>query len=167
MTFNIIHSSEDTDRLDKLELSNLSVVFWQPIQNASAVKSINLSHKQIVAWAKENKLPEVWIGEDDVMFTDDVNIYLNNKPEDYDLYFGGVYAATYFDNNLVFWNGMHCYMVSEKFYDKFLECRDDMHIDLVLAHTGGNFKVCNPRIALQRPGWSKQHNVFIDRNLNE
>lgn len=127
---------------------------WHPVQNEqSVVKSINLSHKQIVRWAKEQGLKEVVIGEDDLYFpaNDGWDYFIRNKPEDYELYLACTYGGLKEKQTV----GFHLYCVHESFYDKFLSVPDHEHIDTAMWFMGNEkFHFCYPFAALQRPGFS-------------
>jgi len=142
----------------------------------NVVRSINLSHKQIVAYAKKYQLPEVCIMEEDVMFTapDGWQYFLNNKPDNFDLYLGGAYGLneTAYKNiaenpgaiEIHNFAGLHCYIIRERYYDTFLNLPENIHID---NQPGlGVFYVCSPFAALQHPGWSANARTMVDYNCN-
>lgn len=128
----------------------------------------------IVAYAKDHKMPEICIMEEDVMFLGPGawQHFLTNKPERFDLYLGGCYGlnqeayrriaeepgATPINN----FAGLHCYIIKESYYDKFLAMPDDKHID---DQPGmGRFYVCSPFVALQHPGWSSNCRDKVNYN---
>lgn len=122
----------------------------------SVVRSINLSHKKIVLQALEDGLPEVCIFEDDIKFTAPgaFSHFLTQKPTDFDLYLGGIYLGDIApDNTTKDFTALHCYIISERFYDTFLSLPEDKHIDTCLKGLG-KYVVCNPMIAIQHPGYS-------------
>jgi len=137
----------------------------------NVVKSINLSHKMIVRKAKEEGLKEVCIVEDDVMFpaVDGWKYFLKNKPDNYDIYIGGTYLIDGPDNwkppliKVNAYVGNHLIIINERYYDKFLSVPDDKHIDTIQEGLG-DFYVCFPFAALQRPGFSS--NAMINVNYN-
>lgn len=150
--------------------------FWEPIEDInSAIRSINLSHKQIIKWAKDKELEEVCVWEDDCMFPakDGWDRFLKLKPKEYDLYLGGAYGL-----NKVAWGrvrkeqgivevhnfvGLHCYFCHSRYYDKFLSVPDDQHIDTIQAGLG-KFYLCYPMVALQRPGFSANNKAVVNYN---
>lgn len=137
---------------------------WNPIEcTDSVVKSINLSHKQIVQDAKDRKLKEVLIGEDDLMFTckGAFDYFLRQKPEIYDLYLWGTYIPP-ISNNMVC--GFQLYMVFEKFYDQFLSLPSDIHIDTGMGVLKGDYHFCYPFPALQRSTWSSNNKAIVNYN---
>lgn len=100
--------------------------------------------------------------------------FLRNKPDKFDLYFGGIYglnelAITKIQNTagavpIHNFAGLHCYIISENYYDKFLSLPEDKHID---DQPGlGSYYVCAPMAALQRPGWSSNAQRPVDYNCN-
>lgn len=141
----------------------------------SAVRSINISHKNIVLMAKYSHYEEVMIIEEDIMFTDhgSLDFFIANKPVIYDLYLGGAYAlnqaarerlekegpGAHEIHNFV---GLHCYMIHSRYYDKFLSLPEDQHIDNQPGM--GLFFVCYPFVALQHPGWSSNNRKPVDYN---
>lgn len=167
MRVNIIYDNRRPEKLELL-LGGLSkqgifeYTLWPPVPDVkSVVRSINLSHKQIVQWAKEEGLKEVCIAEDDLWFPseDGWRHFLKNKPESFDIYISGTYLI---DNPDSFkpplikvheYVGNHLIIVSERYYDKFLSVPERCHIDYAQAGMGA-FYVCFPFAALQRPGYS-------------
>lgn len=169
MGVNVIYDSrhsEDYGRLinEFIEQGITKYRFWDAIVlNDSVVKSINASHKMIVRWAKENNKKEVVIAEQDLAFTspNSWRYFLSQKPKDFDLYLWGTYLVPLSNNKVC---GFQLYIISEKFYDKFLGIPDDVHIDTYMDELKGNYKFCYPFPALQRPGFSA--NNMADVNYN-
>lgn len=155
--------------LDRQGIYNF--VLWPPVEKPRVVESINASHKAIIRWAKEQGLKEVVIAEDDMMIMadDGWQHFLNNKPDDYDVYIGGTYLINAPENwkppliKVKEWVGNQLIIVHEKYYDRFLSVPDNLHVDM--AQSGlGDFFVCFPFAALQRPGFS--HNAKTEVNYN-
>lgn len=176
ITPQIIHDPRKSDRLPLLmdELSNQNInnaVIWEATINLETVEaSINKSHKDIIRWAKERDLDEVCIFEDDLMFQDQYSwqTFLENKPAEFDLYLGGTYGMEKVEEEDGVYKarsfaGFHCYICSKKFYDKFLEVPDCDHIDVTMAGRG-DFYVCKPMVAYQRPGYSSTARKFVNYN---
>lgn len=155
----------------------IDMIMWPAIHDPNdVVRSINQSHKTIVAFAKEQKLPEICIMEEDVMFLGPGawQQYLASKPEKFDLYLGGCYglnqdayrriaegAGAVQINNFA---GLHCYIINESYYDRFLGMPENKHID---DQPGmGVFYVSAPFVALQHPGWSSNNKVTVNYNKN-
>lgn len=141
---------------------------WEPVEDKdSVITSINKSHKRIVQWAKFNNLPFVAIWEDDCFFPakDGWKKFIEQMPPwKWDIWSAGTYGLdrpiTGKTDKL---NGIHCYMVNERFYDTFLSVPDNLHIDVALDGLG-LYYVSYPFIALQRPGWSSNSRAFSDKN---
>lgn len=176
-TINIIYDERQTDDYPRLigEFIKQTVIpkykFWNCIINKdSVVKSINASHKMIVNWAKDNKKPYVIIAEQDLEFTCNKSwqYFLEQKPQDFDIYLGCSYVKNAIPNSDVVDNlicGFHLYLISEKFYDVFLSVPDDHHIDTAVGDTKGNFVFCKPFVALQRSGFSANNKAIVNYNL--
>lgn len=143
--------------------------------SANVVKSISMSHKHIVRMARLAGVEEVFIVEEDVMFTspDSVRYFLENKPNDYDLYLGGCYGLNQLAKERIEkagpgahaihnFTGLHCYIIHSRYFDKFLSLPEDQHIDNQPGM--GQFYVCYPFIALQHPGWSANNRLKVDYN---
>lgn len=162
MKANIIHSDYYQERLPRLlnELEKQGIGYyelWEGIVDKhSTKKGINLSHKQIVEYAKLADWDEVLIMEDDVRFCGEgaFDYFLESKPKEFDLYLSGIYLGEILPNNTVkSFSGLHCYVVHSRFYDKFLNTPNDEHIDRILSNLG-EYKVCNPFAAIQYNGFS-------------
>jgi len=172
MKIAIIHDFNANDRFDRLMLEFQSqgikeFSFFPAVHDSQSVKkSINLAHKQCVQFAKDTGLPEICIMEDDVKFTnkDSFSYFLQNKPKDFDLYLSGIYVGEIKEDNTVdVFSGFHCYIVNQKFYDKYLDTPDDAHIDRALGGLG-KYYVCNPFVAIQYNGYS--YNTKMDMNYD-
>lgn len=163
------------DLYSELDRHNISAKFWPCIPDSNdVVRSINLSHKQIVAFAQDHHIPEICIMEEDIMFpaSDGWQYFLSNKPQEFDLYLGGAYGLNDVAYARILNNpgavevhnfaGLHCYIIHQTYYAKFLSIPDKQHID---NQPGlGRFYVCAPFAALQRPGYS--YNAKRDVNYN-
>lgn len=175
---NVIYDNrrmEDEDRLiNMFKEHSIDFALWDAIiDKKTVVESISASHKMIVSWAKSNEWPEVCIAEQDLYFPciGSWEYFLNNKPDDYDIYVGGNYllnepenyTAPYYKLNE--YVGNQLIIVSEKYYDRFLSVPDLAHIDT--AQKGlGNFYACWPIAALQRPGFSANAGTDVNYNTN-
>lgn len=166
----------------ELDRQGIDAKIWAAIPDKdSAVRSINLSHKQVVRFAKEHHIPEICIMEEDVLFPapDGWQYFLENKPQFFDLYLGGAYnlnsqalsrvkqSIDQYGGGPVAINnfaGLHCYIISESYYDKFLEIPVMQHIDNQPGM--GRFFVCAPFAALQHPGWSDNAKAMVDYNCD-
>ena len=156
------------------EMKNQSILeynIFNSIPAKEVVISINISQKEIVKQAKERGEKEVCIMEHDIWFPRETGwkYFLENKPENYDIYLGGSYLI---DSTVEYkapitkvnsYVGHHCIIVHEKYYDRFLETPEDAHIDT--AQQGkGDFYLCYPMPALQRAGFSMNNKSMVDYN---
>lgn len=166
MKLHILHDSRSFERysplIEEMHRQGIDYQLWDIVEcQASVIKSINLSHKRIVQYAKDNKLPEICIGEDDVYFPSPKGwmYFIMNKPKEFDLYLSSTFAPK--GSGLVC--GLHCYVISEKFYDKFLAAPENEHIDTAMDSLGGDYKFCYPYAALQREGiWSANNKSKVN-----
>lgn len=176
MMVNVIYDnrwSEDYERLHKeFLIQNITEYhFWDAIRhNDSVVRSISDSHKMIVQWAKDHNMPEVCIAEQDVFFPSERGWgwFLINKPESFDIYAAANYIS--FPRNgqvgaikIDELCGFQLYIISEKYYDKFLETRGDRHID---SEQKGDLYFCYPMAALQRSGYSVNNRQVVNYNYD-
>lgn len=165
------------DELNRQRISDY-VIVAAIIDKPTVPASINASHKTIVQHAKDNDLPEICIFEDDCMFTTPTGFqtFLASIPQHFDLYLGGCYSPDQQAINSLKdskdpaieinnFTGMHCYIIRKQYYERFLALPSDGHID-VLQAGHGKFFVCNPMVALQRPGWSATAQKEVDYNVN-
>lgn len=163
------------DELARQGIENYQV--WGAVYGGGSTveANINAAHKRMVRAAQSQGLEAVCILESDVMFPhpEGWKYFLGNKPDHFDMYLGGVYSLNQGAQDRLEpgacdihnFAGMHCYIVHERFYDKFLSVPDDRHIDLVLAGFGV-YKVCYPFAAIQRPGWSANRKMKVNYNDN-
>jgi YHS domain-containing protein len=136
-----------------------AVKFWEGIVATPIYTAINLAHKKIIQFAKDNKLPEVCVMEDDCVLTSPGawEYFIYNKPKEYDLYLGGVYQAEMKEGRILNgFSGMTLYFVHEKFYDTFLSVPEDYHIDRNLGNIAfkHDYRVCHPFVCIQIGGYS-------------
>lgn len=173
MQIAVIHNFDAVDRFDKLmnefkEQRINKFKFFHAVYDSHSVKrAINLAHKQCVKYAKENALKEICIMEDDVHFTNknSFKYFLDNKPEDFDIYLSGIYLGEILeDNSVVNFAGFHCYIVNERFYDTFLSVPNDEHIDRALGGLG-KYYVSSPFTAIQHNGFS--YNTKMEMNYDD
>lgn len=120
---------------------------------------ISRSHKSIVRKARSRKDKMCCIAEDDIVFTAPGawQHFLNNMPEDFDLYLGGISNGHIALNNTCKdFRGLFLYIIHERFYDTFLEIQEKQNIDAELANKG-KYIVCNPFAAIHADGYSHHH----------
>lgn len=162
---NIIHKPDRHDRaiLFKSELMKQGITdfqVWRATTNEKTTNAnISKSHKKIVEWAKENKLPEVCIAEDDFYFPSEhgFKYFLSKKPKSFDIYLSGIYVGSNKiseSNNIIKrFSGLHFYIVHSRFYNLFLEADESQGLDNALGEMAikgfGKFQVCYPMAAIQ------------------
>lgn len=119
--------------------------------------------KRIVRWAKENNLDRVTIGEDDLVFSSPNawKYYVANIPEDYDIYYGGIYDGEISEGRIVKGYAGHTIItVHNRFYDFFLSADEEpLHLDRWLGQYCSEYKfiVCIPFVVTQIQGYSDNH----------
>lgn len=176
----ILHVISDlrNGRRDQLEahLTSRKVPYqlWDAVVDPkSVVASINASHKMVVRWAANEGLSQVAIAEDDCYFpaADGWEYFINNFDYSPDIYLGGNYTpkserqssggpfTSVAYPSII---GLHCYIISARWYNSFVSVRDDAHIDT--AQSGGLFLAPYPFAALQRPGFSSNTRTHVDLN---
>lgn len=126
------------------------------------------SHKKCVRIAKDNNWSGVVILEDDVNFLhhDSLKIFMeliDKLPKDCDLFLGGIhsghmkYSATKKGYTKVIgtFSGLHCYYLSARYYDRFLETQEDLNIDFALSEVmKARTYVAVPILVSEIPGFS-------------
>lgn len=138
---------------------------WDGIHDVNKIRAISRAHKQIVQYAKENKLPEVCIMEDDCIFLSKgaFEYFVQNKPNEYSLYLGGISNLLERDDDYITnFRGMTLYFISEQFYDTFLSVPENVNIDAGLKALG-KYYLCNKVVCSQRAGYSyhkKRHTDY-------
>jgi hypothetical protein len=141
-----------------------SVRFWEGITDDELFPCRNISRafKKIVSYAREERLPFITIGEDDMLLTSTTAwaYYQQHIPEDYDLYLGGIYAGR-IDGNRVTdgYSGHTLITVHERFYDFFLSANEDEHLDRWLGKFCREkiYAVTTPFVIKQLGGYSESH----------
>lgn len=169
MTFHIIHDEKRIDRMELLlnEFKTQNITDYKlfpAIKAPTPIQGISRAHKQIVYYAKENRMSEILIGEDDVHFVapNAFNYFLENKPQDFDIYNSGIYFGNIApDNTTKHFASLHCYIIHERFYDTFLAVDENKNIDKALKDKG-RFVVCNPFAAIQHTTFSDNKKKLID-----
>ena len=147
-----------------------SVKFWEGEVAELGYIGISKAFKKIVKWAKENKQPNVIIGEDDLVFSAPGawQYYIENLPEDYDIYFGGIYYGDIEKGRIVKgYSGHTLIMVHERFYDFFLAADPNHHLDTWLGQYCSEKKyiVCEPFVVTQiSEGYSDNHKRMVSHS---
>ena len=160
------------DELKRQGIDNFEIFFCEQNQNHNMVERISESFKTVIREAKERGDEEITIFEDDVMFPNENawNYFMQHKPDYYDIYIGGSYMI---DNRINYkppivkvpnYIGNHCIIVHERYYDTWLNTNSLEHCDGV--HKDGDFFLCFPMVALQRPGYSENHSNATNQIVN-
>ncbi len=159
--------------VDEMHNQGISKYVWHsPIMDDNVVKSINISQKAIVRKAKERGDKYCCIMEQDIWFKSENGwkYFIDNIPQEFDVYIGGSYLK---DIDVKYeapltkvnsWIGNHCIIISERYYDKFLESNELEHIDAVQSGKG-EFYLCYPMVAFQRVGFSANNKTICDYNI--
>lgn len=138
------------------------VRFWEGEIGRFSYIGINRAFKKIVSYAKERDLHMITIGEDDLVFTSPGawKHYLNNIPDSFDLYLGGIYAGQLEGNRIVNgYSGHTLITVHQRFYDFFLSMPDTDHLDRALGNHAHEkeYIVSLPFCVRQSGGYSDNH----------
>jgi hypothetical protein len=151
---------------------------WDGIINEQIpFAGIGAAHKRIVRAAKTLGHPKVVICEDDLRFTCKTSFkyFLENEPEDYDIYLASIYMGKLnVDNTVDDFSGLTLYMVHERYYDRFLATPMMDHIDRAQSVNDpdkpgiriprGKFVVCNPFACIQWTTYSENHKCIMPHN---
>ena len=173
---NVINLDSRKDRLDSIHNQSLGQVFeytrWSAIENKQIpFMGCSISHKNIVADAKQKGLEYVCIAEDDLVFTDSLawGYFTKNIPESFDLYLGEVHFGNLMppdieNNKVKDFCGLTLYIVHSRFYDTFLSLNVMNHLDRELGKIGHlhEYYVCNPMVCKQSGGFSDMKKSVVD-----
>lgn len=149
---------------EEVNRMGIDAVYWPAIILPNTINGVAASHKKIVQYALDNNLPEIFIGEDDLIFTSisGWRYFLDNKPYDFDIYLSGYYSGIPLnDGTLYSFAGLQCYCVHSRFYKTFLSTPLHRNIDKVLAGSG-KFIPCSPLVTKQRNGYSFHRKKIVD-----
>lgn len=179
----IIH---DLDRLDRArslyrELEGQGIREYKIMpavkRRQTPVANISEAHKRCIQYAMDEGLSRIVIMEDDIHFVapDAYKRFIEGVeylPEDWELYFGGVY-----DGDIEMINerigvsknisGLHCYMVNSSYYGTLLSAPGNVNLDKwMTGERQGNTKahVLYPMVALQHDGYSDNVQRETDYN---
>jgi GR25 family glycosyltransferase involved in LPS biosynthesis len=180
-----INLDERPDRWESA-LNEFKKVGLDSVERFSAVKhdkgviGCRESHLNIIKKAKENKLNNVLIFEDDIKFVDESIPYISNTLEqlnttDWSLFYLGatvdpnVSYLTEVSDNLVKTNfayTTHAYAINSNVFDKILnEAPYHPIIDVFYCRhivSMGNSLIMNPMLAIQQEGYSNIENHQAD-----
>jgi hypothetical protein len=88
--------------------------------------------------------------------------FLENIPNEYDIYLGSIYSGILEqDNTVIDFTGLTFYLVAQRFYESFLNTKDNLHLDNALRDRG-RFVVCNPFSVIQHDGFSDNKKSYCD-----
>lgn len=181
----ILHLERRHDRLDNLmkELSEQNITDYtivHGIEDAAMVfRAISQSHKRIVRLARQQKMENCIVAEDDICFTykNSWQYFLSQIPETYDMFFASFYEGKVDSNNKLvgslkqkeILSGLTLYSISERFYDTFLNMTEADHLDKRLGMIADEheFYVCPEFCAIQTNGYSdnKKSNCNYDHYM--
>lgn len=151
--------------MGEFEKVGAAYMIWPGVEGGLPKTNISQAFKNIVRFAKNHGLERITIAEDDIHFVHPkaYDYYLNNLPEDADLYLGSYYSGEEDENHVINnFRGMTLVTVFNLFYDTFLSVTENRHIDAALSETGGRFVVCPKFVAVQHPGYSDQRKKMVD-----
>ena len=138
---------------------------WDGIHDANRVRGISRAHKQIVQYAKEARLPEICIMEDDCIFIckGAFEYYVQNKPPEFSIYMGGCSNVLKREEDYITdFRGLTLYIINQHFYDAFLSVSETVNIDAGLKGLG-KYYLCDKVVCSQRAGYSyhkKRHTDY-------
>ena len=146
--------------LDNQNITDFTIVegFYDPVNTKQAIQR---GHKLIARLAKEQNMPMVFIGEDDLVFTAKGawQYFISQVPDDFDFFTALIYAGEVDETNRIR-NGMSgthtLYVLNQRFYDVVLNQPDDVHCDRNLGQLAYQYKyyVCHKMCITQRGGYS-------------
>lgn len=169
----ILHLEKRQDRLLNLmkEFSEQGITDYSIMEGiidlAAVFRGINHAHKLVVRLAREQKMENVIIGEDDLKFTAPGawNYFLEQLElnKDADIFLSMIYEGKINEQNRVVkdglsFSGLTLYSVQAKFYDSFLGMKELSHLDKELGSFADkyDFRVCYPFTTKQMDGYSDQ-----------
>lgn len=162
---NCLHLSHREDRevlaIQQAKEQGYYLKFWEGIENPHNRKmGICQGHKAIIRDAKENGYKFTVVIEDDAKFfaMGAWDYFLKTMPDSFDLYMSMIYVGEIKNNRVCsVFSGMTLYIISERFYDFFLNgIQDDCHIDREISKYWEQFEfiVCDKFVVEQIAGKS-------------
>lgn len=179
ITAHVLHKPDRTDRFELITKESVEqgfeIKWFDAIVEFPPKVGITKAHKQIIRYAKENKMPWILVLEDDCAFTDKgaLQHFIDNMPEDFDIYLGGVCLKENIPEDRILYRFccMHCYIVHERFYDTFLGVRENTDIENALVGLG-RYITAYPFVAVQHSTLSDNshkkwefNNYMIDKQI--
>lgn len=139
---------------------------WPAVTGKTKQSGVSKAHKQIVRYAKSQKLEEILICEDDVKFTkkNALRDFISHKPKDFSIYLAGVSSFRY-DSRITHFTGLHCYIIHESFYSAFLNAPEQYDIDFAISMKG-KFVIHDPMLAIQHGDHLKKYWDTVRKKLN-
>lgn len=134
------------------------------VHDPNRVRAISRAHKRIVQYAKDEKLHEICIAEDDIIFTGKgaFEYYLQNKPAKFDLWLGGCSNVLKREHDYITnFRGLTLYTINERFYDAFLSVLETVNIDAGLKGLG-KYYLCPKVVCSQKAGYSYHKKRYKD-----
>lgn len=149
----------------EMEAQNALYMFFLGVEGDTPKINIHHAHKQIIRHAKEYNYPRVIVAEDDCVFTapDAWKFFLDNIPQDYDLYVASYYSGSHDENFVVTgFRGLTLYSCHQRFYEKFLSLSESLHLDSAIAMSDAKVIVSPLFCATQAAGYSDQRKKIVD-----
>ena len=176
----VVHNPARPERLKNILgqswRNEFTAQLWAAEMNAPTPEAgCVLAHQRIVVEADRQNAPWVLIMEDDVMFLPShtntaLEYFLHHMPREFDIYTAGTYgmAAEWTETGprvgrLDRMSGTHCYMVSQRFYKRFMNLPITDHLDILLSKEAEIY-MSLPMSALQLPGHSDIVGKYVDYN---
>jgi len=163
----IVHTINLNKREDRLlsiskqaKQQGFALKVWDGEEGDIPYKNINKAFKKVVSYAKENNLGEIFIAEDDCVFSSyqSFEYFIKKKPENFDLYLGMVYSAQVDDCHRILngYSGNTLVCIHKNFYDFFLSAPNDVHMDRWCGQHAFEklYYVCHPFVCKQLNGYS-------------
>lgn len=176
----VIHIPERIDRYnsfaEQLKKLNEPYTIIDAVRDSRCGYGTSASFKKVVQFAKDHKLKNITIFEDDVIFNRPDSIEIWNKakeqlPENFQILLGGCYSwkGTEHSENLIKlseFSCLHCTYINESAYDILLSHEPEKlcHIDIFLSKQLTEKYMVTPTIALQLDGVSDNKNCKVDYN---
>lgn len=159
-TINLLHREDRLLSISKqAKEQGFALRIWEGVIDTPPHKGINEAYRRIVKDALFNNLPRVTIMEDDCVYSAPLafKYYIDNIPEDFDIYLGMVYSAEVKNNRIMNgYSGNTLITISNQFMPIFLSMPPDAHPDRWCGQFAFERKyyVCHPWVCKQLNGIS-------------